>query len=95
MSTNRVALMCSGEARPRSRKKVGHHVQRGIEVLNQPCQGFRQTVESLLSESKILDDGLGRVRPPFSLVVREKVLDNARVASGFCQRILVPQKSIQ
>ena len=95
MSTKSAAFMCSGVARPRSRKNVCHHIQRAIKVLDQPCQRFRQTIESLLGESKILDDGLGWVRPPFSLVVQEKVLENARVAIGFCQRILVPLQSVQ
>ena len=57
-------------------------------MLDQPCQRFRQTIELLLRESKILDDGFGWVRPPLSLVVQEKVLENARVANVFANEFL-------
>ena len=60
-------------------KNVRHHVQRAIKVLDQLCQRFRQTIESLLGNIKIIEDGLGWVRPPFSLMVQEQVLESARV----------------
>ena len=83
MSTNRAAFTCSGEARPRSRKMSATTSSAESKCWTNRAKGFRQTIESLLRESKILDDGLGWVRPPFSLVVREKVLESARVANGF------------
>ena len=93
MSTNCAAFMDSGEARTRPRAHVRHHLQRAIEVLDQPCQWFGQTIESLLGNSQIIDDGLGWVRPPFLLMVQEEVLENAPIANGSGRRITVPQQS--
>ena len=72
---------------------VRHHVQRAIEVLGQPCQRFCQTIETLLGNNKIIDGGLGWARPPFSLVVQDKVLENARVVNGFANNLLFHKRA--